>query len=119
MSRPIKFRLWSDREQKMSSPYDGDLITWHSPSNWRMHYDVMQFTGLTDKNGKEICEGDIVRLPDSMTNKESGYYRDEPIQKIVFKLGSFRAEFVDTMFYLYADKSEILGNIHENPDLLV
>lgn len=76
------------------------------------NYEVMQFTGLKDKNGKEIYEGDIVRLE-----------QWEPeIYEVVFNRGGFCFRHSDTdVFYhdaKYIEKGEVIGNIYENPELL-
>ena len=70
---------------------------------------IGQFTGLTDKNGKKIFEGDIVRV-----------CKDSDILQIIYnERGYFCAsnnawwEFIDELGSI-----EIIGNIHDNPELL-
>ena len=63
MRREIKFRAWNGRDMN----YSPDLITPEgklSPKGigWLI---IMQFTGLHDKNGKEIYQSDLVRIKDS------------------------------------------------------
>ena len=58
--RDFKFRAWDKWSNKMIQPNNGDFIGWHAMSNWRDCLHIMQYTGLKDKNGKEIYEGDIV-----------------------------------------------------------
>ena len=74
---------------------------------------VGQFTGLTDKNGKRIFEGDIV----------TGYFNHEKIVGYVFYGGN--AQFFiqrDGIYGIGLDNSdcqlEVIGNIHDNPELL-
>lgn len=62
-------------------------------------------TGLKDRNGKEIYEGDIVRV--------SYGYNYEVRQ---FRTGAWRIGRDD--LYVWADSSEVIGNIHENPEIL-
>ena len=70
----------------------------------------MQSTGLKDKNGVEIFEGDIVAIKYS----ESGYHYYE---KIVFENGTFAAGDEDWLYNI-KDYCVVCGNIHENPELL-
>lgn len=72
--------------------------------------DIMQYTGIKDKNNKEIYEGDIVEF---YSNVE-----DEIItEKVEYHFGIYRAGdyFVGKIY----NKCEVIGNIYENPELLV
>lgn len=76
--------------------------------------ELMQYTGLKDKNNKEIYEGDI--LFESFGER---YY------KVVFENGSFRAEFKGDFEWHHFDLidvviqgCEVVGNIYENPELM-
>lgn len=100
--REIKFRVFNfnsdldgDGKPSMKYSYCGDLNT----------NGVMQFTGLKDKNGKEIYEGDIVSCPigtfegvmkTAVVKYDSGFY-------IPLNLNS--------------PETEVIGNIYENPEL--
>lgn len=70
---------------------------------------VGQYTGLTDKNGKKIFEGDIIR-----SNSERGYIEYYP--------NDCAFEVVDDhgFYWLISEMSniEVIGNIHDNPELL-
>ena len=69
----------------------------HRPAGYE---DLMQFTGLKDKNGKEIYEGDIVRQD-----------YDNALCEVKFISGCFSPFKHDGQFV-------VIGNIYENPELL-
>ncbi len=73
-----------------------------------------QSTGLKDKNGVEIYEGDIYKIFDKT--------KENKIYEILFKEGCFLAQAPDGMKYhartWTGDTCEVIGNIHENPKLL-
>lgn len=76
---------------------------------------LMQYTGLKDKNGKEIYEGDVVNYSHPRTN--------EIIRTVTFKHGAFGIEGIyektHIIFGNILDSHiEVIGNIYENPELL-
>lgn len=124
MSRPIKFRAWDSKRNEMNhkvlvgntcgpDDYTAHAIYIHDEQRWtnfdeRSDIELMQFTGLTYKNGKEIYEGDIVKL--ETTGR---------IGPIKFGEGRF---YVGIEFYTHYSivslEIELIGTIYENPELL-
>ena len=72
---------------------------------------VGQYTGLTDKNGKKIFEGDICKHRSSF----SGEYI---ISVVTYTDGQFLAMADENSGFNLSNKLEIIGNIHDNPELL-
>ena len=133
--REIKFRAWDKRVGIMHDVArmvlhaaemcveeiwvlsDGELCTSTHPLR---HHEckLMQFTGVLDKSGKEIYEGDIMKYPTSNIPQNFGI--------VLFEEGKFwlrekwkdefpKAEGMDIAISIYW---EIIGNIYENPGLL-
>jgi uncharacterized phage protein (TIGR01671 family) len=85
--------------------------------DWVKAETVGQYTGLTDKNGKKIFAGDIVKERDCLHNGKI------QIKGKIYEVKSYNGCWVVTteVFwdFLYTQKDlEIIGNIHDNPELL-
>ena len=118
--RKIKFRVW-DKERKVmvySSKEDkSNWEAWGNPlevvnntiESMTEEYEWLQYTGLKDKNEKEIYEGDIVK-----------FFEYKVINKIVLPeeiviINDIRVG-CDTL--RPSQYMEVIGNIYENPELL-
>jgi uncharacterized phage protein (TIGR01671 family) len=146
--RDIKFRVW-DKEYEKMTYFDDEDYEYKPPFVFRLdqvlkkdsNYDdyedfeyndvtdsveVMQYTGLKDKNGKEIYEGDIIEFSYDMFVGNFDTFVAKG--KVVFKEGAFYVEIFenerttkDEAYLLYSinlDTIEIIGNIYDNPELL-
>ena len=80
---------------------------WRHNSIGMKHCEVMQFTGLYDKNKVPIFEGDIVARIDR---------ENTIIGEVTFKYGAFGVG--DDFLNLWEEDGEVIGNIHENKELL-
>lgn len=106
MSREIKFRAW-DILNKAWCIYFTNVDCMRNSNN--PDCAVTQFTGLLDKNGKEIFEGDIVEYDTKITSRRVVEWDDE---RVGFLL---KGGYDGLMNYM---EVTIIGNIYQNPELL-
>lgn len=129
MNREIKFRAWDKLNRLMIRSF---AISSETGSVWNVilppgetweekiitddrSYELMQYTGLKDKNGKEIYEGDIV--------KNDGYFLIKWSLQVRWKVGLgwvFGEDWPCIPLYDVGNIQmiEVIGNIYENPELL-
>jgi uncharacterized phage protein (TIGR01671 family) len=138
--REIKFKLWH------KNPFGNPSFTGSHTNglnfdlsagqiycnglNVTEYYEILQFTGLTDKNGKEIYEGDIVQCTHWFF--DGNEVEENFSARVGFKNGSFTLEDIDSRFYsnytgeengkgicwigdinYCEDDYEVIGNIYE------
>lgn len=103
--REIKFRAWVPAQQKMYGPVTLDEMRtrWSYPLYWCQP--LMQYTGLKDKSGKEIYEGDI--LDDEGSSCVIAWDEDR-----------YGWGVIDEPYWQFYEHMKIIGNIYENPELL-
>lgn len=130
MSREIKFRAWDKERKDMRGIQLMDWSDWwvSTGHTWerekRLQYGernsfknaetdrhiLMQYTGLKDKNGREIYEGDLVYV----TQWKNKY-------KVIFDDGMFKASGkakFSLITIMGEVKCEVIGNIYESPELI-
>lgn len=126
MNREIKFRVWTGFKMEYNimagflgafyvQGMDEKDAACMSPFNTKYYPEtpVMQFTGLLDKTGKEIYEGDIIKAgEDKMLLRWSEVYASFVLRKEGWAFSHFFGEACSP------EDCEIIGNIHENPELL-
>ena len=136
MNREIKFRAWDGEKMHHSNllalhegftwdhgrKYLHDSTQWENEDGFCWSPALMQYTGLKDKNGKDIYEGDIIN-----SKRGNGYDFDADYAFAVkFDNGAFRSDNTDVLLWDYIRPKriteltnyEVIGNIYENPELL-
>lgn len=146
--REIKFRAWEKNLKEIipihSIDFEHNLVNVDSAWRFLNEVELMQYTGLKDKNGKGIFEGDILKVPVDINQEVHGNYS---IHEVIIKKGiiitsylksekgqilpkGYTAGFLldsydfDNKTFLFNDNPsmdtnvEVIGNIYENSELL-
>lgn len=124
--REIKFRVWDGKQMKVQGNMHDEAtdIFWNWYETHKCSF-PMQFTGLKDKKGKEIFEGDIVKC-----NRDEE--RKDLIRIVIWDMQSFKLSRVlkfnhntsfgrlaaDLCWIEWYSNFEVIGNIYENGELL-
>ena len=131
--REIKFRAWNKHDKQLATVTSLglnlnlgviDIFVWTSSngndfysSRWIVEEtELMQFTGLKDKNGKEIFEGDIMRSADGQGISFVVWCLDG------WRFNSWMPSSMDLYYHVDTTRgceiAEIIGDIYQNPELL-
>ena len=134
MNREIKFRAWDGKKihyyelETFVIQFNGILGKFNkrTRSYDQVNWELMQYTGLKDKNGKERFEDDIVLITWT-TDSKGGYLQSSDAyvdHKMIAVIKYYREGFA---YFDSKDKQinfpknadiEVIGNVYENPELL-
>ena len=121
--RDIKFRIWDTENNEMLKVQELDFEpTFYGgriairPDQYNNYFDtedmiLMQYTGLKDKNGKEIYEGDIVAIQGDLKSFKTQVEWHKDIAAFILK----DLQILDVDI---ANFTTVIGNIYDNPELL-
>jgi uncharacterized phage protein (TIGR01671 family) len=123
--RIIKFRVWDDANQKMYHQNNDGVFEIMGQTVWvgarffglqAKRFTIEQFTGLYDKNKKEIFEGDIVKSRWRDCGKPDK--TDYETCVVEYHNEGEKARFTDFYSINGDNDIQVIGNIHENPELI-
>lgn len=125
--RTIKFRIWDKNKNEWLGASDSNSLEWYgfhlvgecmtvqAPPHWVLDNGIVeQYTGLKDKNGKEIYEGDVLDAKDIGRFEVKWYDVTASFQFAPNKEMEYHIPFNGYQ----TSSCEVIGNIHENGDLL-
>lgn len=114
--REIKFRAWDKINKKIINDvmvHFNGLPAAINNDHMAINYELMQYTGLKDKNGKKIYESDIcIGLMDGGLDYTSVKFVVE------YNIASFEDSYFHRPLMSEKQNLEVIGNIYENPELL-
>ena len=128
-----KFRAWEKNMNAMIPVENIDFLAKQINTNsvWRMFHEIelMQSTGLKDKSGVEIYEGDILKTFSNINKYTDSFAKDiEPkfeYTTVVRDGACFKTTYEKRASYVLNENSgsmvehmEVIGNIYENPELI-
>ncbi|AUH37344.1 hypothetical protein CXZ13_08585 [Lactiplantibacillus plantarum] len=125
----IKFRAWNQIDSEYINEInavmslDGSHIWWDINDSGEMKYDddpgdykLEQFTGLTDVNGKDIYEGDILKTKAGLIQIVEQGILETDREDIIS--GFYANNLSDGKPHTFSYDDEVIGNVHANPELL-
>lgn len=131
MSREIKFRAWHETDKCWYNPRFiemnllGQAIIYHGLEQFEIipASNIEQYTGLKDKNGKEVYSGDIFRNTINggtwrvyWNEKDAAFWVDSGVAGC--SLGEFDWDRSERKYGFIRKNCEVIGNINDNPELL-
>ena len=114
--REIKFRAWDKKDKLWVAGWSIGQAGVQTETSNKV---FMQYTGLKDKNGKEIYEGDIIEAYEFIQKPKMVVKFDEEMAGFIPFIWKQALEYEDYVgYFAYEHSCIVIGNIYENPELL-